>query len=206
MPTQRADILRCLFQTVGTMVDAAGREEVYAPGHRLKTAQIARTIAQIIRCEDDIVDGVRMAATLHDFGNILIPVELLTKPGKFTEDEYALVKQHATYGADILKEVEFPWPIAQMILQHHERIDGSGYPAGLQGTEVMMEAQIIGVADVMEAMTSHRPWREALSVDAALEELTKMRGVKFDGYIVDACIELYTKQKYRLDPEYYGRT
>ncbi|TAL40270.1 MAG: HD domain-containing protein [Alphaproteobacteria bacterium] len=206
MPSQRDEILRCLFQTVGTMVDAAGREEAYAPGHRLKTSQIARTIAQIIRCDDDVVDGVRMAATLHDFGNILIPVELLTKPGKFTDEEFALIKQHATYGAEILKDIEFPWPICNIILMHHERIDGSGYPAGLKGTEVMMEAQILGVADMMEAMTSPRPWRAALSVEEALSELTQMRGVKFEAYIVDAAIELFTKQKYRLDPEYYGRT
>jgi HD-GYP domain-containing protein (c-di-GMP phosphodiesterase class II) len=206
MPTQRDDIMRCLFQTVGTMVDAAGREEAYAPGHRLKTSQIARTIAQILRCDDDVVDGVRMAATLHDFGNILIPLELLTKPGKFTDEEFAMVKQHATYGAEIFKDVEFPWPIGNIILMHHERIDGSGYPAGIMGTEVMLEAQILGVADVMEAMTSPRPWRPALSEEEALSELTKMRGVKFDSYIVDACIELYTRQKHRLDPEYYGRS
>jgi HD-GYP domain-containing protein (c-di-GMP phosphodiesterase class II) len=199
-------LLRCLFQTVGALVDTASLHDPYAPGHRLRTSQIARILAQIQGFEEDVIDGIRLAATLHDLGSLLIPAEILQKPGALNDDEWAVVKQHPIYTVEIFKEVEFPWPVLQMIEQHHERLDGSGYPKGLTKGDITLEAQVVAVADVMDAMTSDRPWRKALTVEQALDELRKDRGTKFDAYVVDACIELYTKQAYRLDPEYYGRS
>ena len=206
MSLPKEDILRCLFQTVGTLVDAASMQDAHTPGHSLNTARIARTIAQLLGFENDVVDGLRIAATLHDFGNIFVPTALLSKPGKLTDEEFSVVKQHVVYGVEIFKDVEFPWPVVQMILQHHERLDGSGYPNGLKGSEIVLEAQVLGVADAIEAMTSPRPWREALPTDAAVDEIRKLRGITFDPYVVDACIELFTKQRHRLNPEYYGRS
>lgn len=205
MPAMRDEILRCLFQTVGTLVDAASQNDPYAPGHRLRTAQIARTLAQMLSFDEDMVDGIRLAGTLHDIGNIFVPAAILSKRDKLTEEEFSAVKQHPIYGAELLKEIEFPWPITTMVLQHHERLDGSGYPHGLKGSEISLEAQVLAVADVMDAMTSDRPWRSAFPADEALKLLVQDRGTKFDQYVVDTCVELYTKEKYRLDPEYYGR-
>jgi putative nucleotidyltransferase with HDIG domain len=206
MAAQREDILRCLFQTVGVLLDTAMMNDPYQQGHRLRTSQIARTLAQILGFEDEVVNGIRLAATLHDIGMLLVPQDILNKPDRLTPEEFSAVKQHPVYGVEILKDIEFPWPIAQMILQHHERLDGSGYPHGIGKGEITLESQIIAIADVMDAMTSDRPWRRALTVDEALNELRAGRGSKFDAFAVDSCIDLYVKQRHRLDPEYYGRT
>ena len=205
MTAQPEEVLRCLFQTVGALVDTASLHDPYAPGHRLRTSQVARVLAQLLSFDEDIINGIRLAATLHDIGILLIPKEILQKPGPLTDAEYAIVKQHTAYSAQLFKEVEFPWPVIEMIEQHHERLDGSGYPKGLKKDQIMLESQVIAVADVMDALTTDRPWRKALTTEEALETLKKDSGIKFDPYVVDACIELYTKQKYRLDPEYYGR-
>ena len=200
------EIRLCLFQTVGVLADAAAVQDPYGAAHRLKMSQIARTIAQLLGFEPIDIDGIRMAATLHDIGNVYLPPGLLAKPDRLTPEETAIMRQHVTYGTEILKNIDFPWPVVPIISQHHERLDGSGYPLGLKGGEIMLEAQILGVADVMEAMTSPRPWRQALPVEAAIEEITRGRGVIFDAYAVDACVEVFTTQAHRLDPEYYGRT
>ena len=205
MPATHDEVLRCLFQTVGALVDTASLHDPYAPGHRLRTSQIARVLAQMLSFDEDIVNGIRLAATLHDLGILLVPKEILSKPGKLTDAEYALVKQHTDYSAGLFRQVDFPWPVIEMIEQHHERLDGSGYPKGLTKNEIMLEAQVIAVADVMDALLTDRPWRKAFTVEEALGQMEKDKGVKFDPYVVDACVELYTKQKYRLDPEYYGR-
>ena len=205
MDDSSEEIMRCLFQTVGVLVDAAGMQESYASRHRLRTSQIVRTMAQLLGFEAVGIDGIRMAATLHDIGNILLPPGLLAKPDRFTAEEAAIMQQHVAQGAEILGNIDFPWPVVPIILQHHERLDGSGYPNGLKGGEIMLEAQILGVADVVEAMTSPRPWREALPVETALEEIVRGRGITFDPFAVDSCVELFTNQAHRLDPEYYGR-
>jgi HD-GYP domain-containing protein (c-di-GMP phosphodiesterase class II) len=205
MPVESREMLRCLFQTVGTLVDSATMNDPYAAPHRVRTSQIARVLAQLQGFDEDMIDGIRMAATLHDFGTILVPSEIILKAGPLTDAEFTAVKQHPIYGAEIFKDIEFPWPVTQIILQHHERLDGSGYPHGLAKDQIMLEAQVVAVADAMDAMTSDRPWRKAFSVEEALERLVKDRGTKFDPVSVDACIELYTKKKYLLDPDYYGR-
>jgi len=203
--TDDSETIRSLHQALNALADEVGAREANIRGHQQNASQIARTIAQIMRVDEDTIEGIRIAATLHDCGFLRIPPGILSKPAVLTEDEFAIVRQHAQHGHDILKDIDFPWPVAKMVLQHHERLDGSGYPNALSGNDIMMESQIIAVADVMEAMTSPRPWRPAKSVDAAIDELMRDSGVKFDPSVVEACVDLYTKQRYRLDPEYYGR-
>ena len=205
MTVLKEDVVHCLYQTVRTLADTIGLKESYTPAHQHTVSQIARCIGQLMNLERDIVDGLRIGATLHDFGIIRIPGEILNKPGKLTDQEYEIMKQHPVHGFQILKSIDFPWPVGRMILQHHERLDGSGYPGGISGDDIIIEARIIAVADVVDSMTSDRPYRKALPVETALAEIKKGSGTKFDPAVVAACIELYTNKAERLDPEYYGR-
>ncbi len=147
----------------------------------------------------DMIEGIRVAAVIHDIGKVSVPAEILSKPGKLTQNEFELIKDHAETGYDILKDVEFPWPIAEMIRQHHERLDGSGYPRGLKGNDMLMEARVIALADVVEAIASHRPFRPAHGIEVALDEIRKNRGILYDPEVVDACLRLFTEKKYTLD-------
>lgn len=205
MTILKDQVVHCLFQIVRTLGDTIGLKEEYTPKHQSNVAQIARTISQVMCLDRDIIDGIRIGATLHDFGILRIPTEILTKPSKLTEQEFEIMKQHPVHGFNMLKSIDFPWPVGRMVLQHHERMDGSGYPGGISGSEIILEARIIAVADVVESMTSDRPYRKALSEQAAMEELKAGRGTRYDKSVVDACVELYTNQRHRLDPEYYGR-
>ena len=140
-----------------------------------------------------------MSGLVHDIGKISVPFELLSRLGKLSEPEMSLVQQHSTSGYNILKDIEFPWPIARIVLEHHERLDGSGYPQGLKGDEILLEARIIAVADVTEAMSSHRPYRPALGMDLAFEEISKNRGTLYDPDAVDACLRLFLAKGYRFE-------
>lgn len=200
-----ADLKHSLFQSLAALADAIALREAQAMDHQRNVSQVARTIAQLIGMPQEETEGVRVAATLHDIGFILVPSGILNKPGPLDESEMAVVRQHPVYGAEIVKNIEYPWPVAEVILQHHERIDGSGYPQGLAGDDIMLEARIIGVADVIESMLAPRPWRGALSLEEALQEIQGGSGAKYDPHVVEACVELYTKERHRLDPEYYGR-
>ena len=142
------------------------------------------------------IHGVHLAGVVHDLGKIKIPAEILSKPGRITDIEHSLIKTHSQAGYDILKGIDFPWPIAQMVLQHHERLDGFGYPQGLKGDAILLEARILSVADVVEAMSSHRPYRPGLGVEAALAEITRQRGSHFEPAVVDACLALFREQGY----------
>ena len=146
----------------------------------------------------DRTDFVRIASTIHDIGKISVPAEILSKPTKLTDIEFRLIKAHAQAGYDILKNIEFPWPVADVILQHHERMDGSGYPQGIKGDDLLLESRILAVADVVESMASHRPYRPALGIDAALEEITKNRGTLYDPRVVDICLRLFNEKSYKL--------
>jgi HD-GYP domain-containing protein (c-di-GMP phosphodiesterase class II) len=146
----------------------------------------------------DQIDGVRMASTIHDIGKISIPSEILTKPTKLSDLEFNLIKTHPASGYNILKDIEFPWPIAQIVLEHHERIDGSGYPNGLKGEQILLESKIIAIADVVEAISSHRPYRPAHGIEVALDEITKNRSILFDPDLVDACLRLFREKNYNL--------
>jgi putative two-component system response regulator len=139
---------------------------------------------------------VAVLASIHDLGKIRVPAEILSKPGKLNPIEYELVKVHSQTGYDIIKDIQFPLPIAQMVLQHHERLDGSGYPQGLKDGQILLEAKILAVADVVEAMLSHRPYRPGLGADAALEEITKHRGLLYDPAAVDSCVSLFRDKKF----------
>jgi len=137
-----------------------------------------------------------MAAIIHDIGKLSIPAEILTKPAKLSELEYSLIKEHSRSGYEMLKDVESPWPLAEIVYQHHERVNGSGYPRHLKGDEILIEARILGVADVVEAMASHRPYRASLGIEAALEEIEKNRGILYDPKVADACLKLFREKNY----------
>ena len=146
----------------------------------------------------DIIEAIRMAGPIHDIGKLSIPAEILSKPLKLTEIEFSLIKEHAVKGYEMLKDVESPWPLAEIIYQHHERMDGSGYPRKLKGDEILMEARILAVSDVVESMASHRPYRPALGLNAALQEIENNRGTLYDPEVVDACLKLFHEKGYRL--------
>jgi HD-GYP domain-containing protein (c-di-GMP phosphodiesterase class II) len=203
MTVVKDQVVHCLFQTVRVLADNIGQRESYILKHQASVAKVARVIAQLMGLDRDMIDGIRIGATLQDFGMMRIPSEILNKPGKLTPQEYEIVQQHPVHGFNVLKPIDFPWPVGRMILQHHERLDGSGYPGGLAGDDILIEARVIAVADSMVSMTSDRPYRKAMPVMDALEELSKQRGTKYDEKCVDACVELYTNQPHRLDPEHY---
>jgi HD-GYP domain-containing protein (c-di-GMP phosphodiesterase class II) len=151
-----------------------------------------------MRLSKDQIEGIRIAGTIHDVGKLFIPGEILCKPGKLNEYEFSLIRLHSQVGFDILKDIEFPWPIAQIVHQHHERMDGSGYPQGLKGEQILIEARILGVADVVEAMSSHRPYRPALGIDKALEEISQKKGILYDPAVVDACLKICSDNKFKF--------
>jgi HD-GYP domain-containing protein (c-di-GMP phosphodiesterase class II) len=144
------------------------------------------------------IEGIRMAGIIHDIGKLSIPAEILSKPSKLTDLEFSLIKVHSQNGYEMLKDVESPWPLAEIVYQHHERMNGSGYPRKLKGDEILMESQILAVADVVEAMASHRPYRPTLGIEAALEEIEKNKGILYDNTVVDTCLKLFREQGYQL--------
>jgi len=170
----------------------------YTAGHQRRVADLARAIATEMALSEDQVEGIHMAGVIHDIGKISVPSEILSKPGKLTEIEFGLIKIHPQVGFDILREIEFPWPLAQIVYQHHERMDGLGYPQGLSGEKILLEARIMCVADVVEAMASHRPYRPALGIDVALEEIKKNKGKLYDPDVSDACLNLFAENKFKF--------
>jgi HD-GYP domain-containing protein (c-di-GMP phosphodiesterase class II) len=146
----------------------------------------------------DKIDGIRMAGSIHDIGKLSIPSEILAKPTKLTSIEYSLIKEHSRSGYEMLKNVESPWPLAKVISQHHERMDGSGYPEKIKGDEILIEARILAVSDVVESMASHRPYRPALGIEAALEEIEKNKGILYDDAVAETCLRLFREKNYQL--------
>jgi len=187
--------LNCTIQAIARTVES---RDAYTAGHQRQTTEIAGAIAFEMGLTKQEIDGIRMAGVIHDLGKISVPAEILSKPGRINESELSLIKQHPQAGYDILKGIDFKWPVADIILQHHERLNGSGYPNNLHGDQILLEARIIGVADVIEAMASHRPYRPALGIDDAFEEITTQRGVRYDPDVVDASIDLFTKRGYQI--------
>ncbi len=184
------------LQAISTMLE---KRDPYTAGHQQRVADLAEKIALELGLSKEQAHGIRLAGIVHDIGKIQTPAEVLTKPGKLTDIEFSLIKLHPQTGYDILKNIKFPWPIAEAVLQHHERLDGSGYPQGLKGKKIILEARIISVADVVEAMSSHRPYRAGLGLEAALEEITSKRGIHFDPDVVDACLRLFKEHGYKFD-------
>lgn len=186
--------------TINVMVSAVEMRDPYTAGHQSRVADLARAIATDIGLPQNTIDGIRMAGTIHDIGKLSIPAEILTKPTKLTNIEYSLVKEHSQSGYEMLKDIESPWPLAEIVYQHHERIDGSGYPRNLKSTEILIEARILAVADVVEAMASHRPYRASLGIESALQEIENNKGVLYDGAVVDVCLTLFRDKGYNLPP------
>ena len=184
--------------TIRAMALAVEMRDPYTSGHQHRVAQLAQAIAEEINLPADTIEGVYMAASIHDIGKISLPAEILSKPLKLTEIERKMIQAHSKVGYDILNGVDFSWPIAQIVLQHHERMDGSGYPHGLGGKEVLIEARIVGVADVVETMASHRPYRPAMGLDKALEEVFKNRGRLYDEKVVNACLILFNEKGFEF--------
>jgi PAS domain S-box-containing protein len=184
--------------TIQVMVSAVEMRDPYTAGHQIRTADLARVIATEMGLPKDKIDGIRMAGSIHDIGKLSIPAEILSKPTKLTNNEFNLIKEHSYSGYEMLKNVESPWPLAQIVYQHHERMDGSGYPRNLKGEEILIEARIMAVADVVEAMASHRPYRPGLGIDAALVEIEKNKGIFYDSTVADACLRLFREKGYKL--------
>ena len=183
--------------TIHTIAATVEARDPYTAGHQTRVADLAAAIASEMRLSDKQVEGIKMAGVIHDLGKVQIPAEILSKPGKISELEYKIIQTHPQVGFNLLKRIEFPWPIAQMVLQHHEMIDGSGYPQGLKGEEILLEARILTVADTVEAMASHRPYRPALGVNKALEQIKLDKGTLFDTRVVNACLKVF-KEGYKL--------
>jgi HD-GYP domain-containing protein (c-di-GMP phosphodiesterase class II) len=180
------------------MVSAVEMRDPYTAGHQLRAANLACAIATEVGLPKEKIDGIRMAGSIHDIGKISIPAEILSKPTKLTNVEFSLIKEHSRSGYEILKDVESQWPLAQIVYQHHERMDGSGYPRNLKGDEIIIEARIMAVADVVEAMASHRPYRPGLGIDSALAEIEKNKGTLYDNNIADACLRLFREKGFQL--------
>jgi PAS domain S-box-containing protein len=200
---QLQDTLESLRKAIGTtiqvMVSAVETRDPYTSGHQTRSANLARAIAMEMGLPEDKIDAIRMAGSIHDIGKLSIPAEILSKPTKLSAIEWLLIKEHAQRGYEILKDVESPWPLAEIVHQHHERMDGSGYPRSLKGEEILIEARILSVADVVEAMASHRPYRPGLGIDAALNEIEKNSGIFYDATVADACLRLFREKGFKLE-------
>jgi len=189
---------RAVGTTIQVLVSALEARDPYTAGHQSRSANLACAIATEMGLDKDRTEGIRMASIIHDIGKLSIPVEILTKPTKLTDLEFSLIKEHAQSGYEMLKDVESPWPLADIVHQHHERINGTGYPRNLKKDNIIIEARIMAVADVVEAMASHRPYRPALGIEVALEEIEKNRGTLYDDAVADACLKLFREKGYKL--------
>jgi len=186
---------RILRENLGGVIlaiaNAVEVRDSYTAGHQQRVSNLARKIANQMELPAQTIEGIRIAASIHDIGKIAIPSDILNKTHNLLDVEFELIKHHTNIGFQILSSIDFPWPVAAIILQHHESIDGSGYPLGLEGSMMLIESKVVSVADVVEAMSTHRPYRPALGLDAAIEEINKYKGIRFDADVVDACTELY---------------
>jgi PAS domain S-box-containing protein len=196
------DTLESLRKAVGTTIQvlttAVETRDPYTAGHQVRSADLARAIGTEMGLPQDKIDAIRIAGSIHDIGKLSIPAEILSKPNKLSDIEFSLIKEHARKGFEMLKDVESPWPLAEIVHQHHERKDGSGYPRNLKGEAILIEARILAVADVVEAIASHRPYRPGLGIDAALNEIEKNRGIFYDADVADACLRLFREKGFQL--------
>lgn len=189
---------KTLEGTIRAIALTVEMRDPYTSGHQKRVADLSCAIAGKIGLSEDRIEGILMGGNVHDLGKIAVPSEILSKPTRLSKDEINLIRQHPKAGHDILKPIAFPWPIARMVLEHHERLDGSGYPQGLSGEDILLEARILAVSDVVEAMSSHRPYRPSLGMDKALEEIQQNKGILYDPDVVDACTEILETKGYNL--------
>ena len=198
--SQGLDKLRSTLKaSIDSLSSAIEMRDPYTAGHQERVTRLARAIAGEMGLGEERVEAIEIAGIIHDLGKLYVPAEILSKPTKLTDLEYAMIKMHAQAGYTILSKIDFPWPIAQIVHQHHELVNGSGYPQGLVGKDILPEAKIICVADVVEAMSSHRPYRPALGISAALEEIAQKRGILYDREVVDACLRLFREKNFKFD-------
>ena len=186
--------------TIAAMAAMLELRDPYTAGHQRRVSELAVSIAHELGISANEIRGIKLAAAVHDIGKIQVPAEILSKPTRLTGLEYKLLQQHCEAGYDILKGIDFPWPVAELVRQHHERVDGSGYPRGLHGDEILRGAKILAVADVVEAMSSHRPYRPALGFEAAIGEIEAHRGTLYDPEVVDVCVRILREPDSRFVP------
>jgi putative nucleotidyltransferase with HDIG domain len=191
-------LTRALSGTIRAMAIVVETRDPYTAGHQRRVADLAQAIAAEMALDDDMVEGIRTAGMIHDIGKISIPAEILSKPTMLSDVEISLIRIHPQVGHDILKEIDFPWPIAQIVLQHHERINGTGYPTGIKNDDILLEAKVLAVADVVETIASHRPYRPAFGIEQALDEITQQKGILYDSDIAESCLKLFNIKKYSL--------
>ena len=193
------ELQKTLMDMVNAGIKIVESRDPYTAIHEKRVARLTKAIAKEMGFTKDEADSIKIVALLHDIGKITIPAEILTKPSKLTKTEFEIIKMHSQVGYEILKDIAFPIPVAKIILQHHERMDGSGYPNGLRGNEILLEARILAVADIVEAMSSHRPYRPTLGIDKALEEIEKNKGILYDTKVVDSCIRLFKEKEFKFE-------
>lgn len=196
---QTAEIRKMLDASIRSMALMVEIRDPYTAGHQQRVARLACAIAEKMELSSSVVEGIRIAGILHDVGKIRIPVSILSRSGRLLDAEFEMIKIHPTVSFDILKSIPFPWPVAQMVLQHHERLDGSGYPQGLSGDQILLEAKILAVADVTEASSSFRPYRPARGIEAALKKIVQKKGVLYDADAVSACQDLFAGERFKFD-------
>ena len=189
---------RALYETIDSIALISERRDSYTAGHQKRVAALTRAIAKEMKLDTNMTEGIYLISILHDIGKMFIPLSILSKPASLSKAEIMLIQSHCKEGYDILKNIEFPWPIAKTILQHHERINGSGYPYRLKDKDILLEAKILAVADTIEAMSSHRPYRPAIGLNKALEEIAKNKGILYDSLTVDVCIDLFKNKKFKF--------
>jgi PAS domain S-box-containing protein/putative nucleotidyltransferase with HDIG domain len=187
--------------TIQAMALTIEIRDPYTAGHQRRVSKLSCAIAQDLGMSELEIEGLRVAGDIHDIGKIYVPAEILSKPGQITAIEYGIIKTHPQVGYDILKTIKFPWPVAQIVLQHHERLDGSGYPLGLRSDQILKEARILTVADIVEAMSSHRPYRPAQGIDKALAEVVQNKGRFYDTDAVEACVRLFQENRFHFTEE-----
>ena len=193
-----AILRKSLEDSIQAIAATVEMRDPYTSGHQRRVADLAVALAKEMGLSEDRVHGLHLAGVVHDLGKISVPAEILSKPGKLTPIELQLIQGHAQAGYEILKDIDFPWPIATIVWQHHERLDGSGYPQKLKGADMLVESRIVAVADVVEAMGSHRPYRASLGIEVALQEIERGRGTKYDSAVADACLNLFREGHYAL--------
>lgn len=184
--------------TANIITKVVETRDPYSTGHQQRVSKLARAIGREMKLSQDKIEGTKIASLVHDIGKVNLPTEIISKPSKLVEVEFNLIKNYPKVGYDILRKVDFPWPIAEIVLQHQEKIDGSGYPGGLKGDEICIEAKILGVANVVEAMSSYKSYRPALSIDEALAEISNNKNILFDPEVVDTCIKLFKEKDFKF--------
>lgn len=194
--TQLSDVPRTwLWEAIVALASLAERDP-YTAGHQERTAHLACAIATEMGLSANTIEAIRISGIVHDIGNVYLPAEILTKLGSLTDTEFQVIKLHPAVGWDILITIDFPWPIAEIVCQHHERLDGSGYPKGLKGKDILLEAKILAVADVVEAITSRRSYRKSFGIKKAIEEIKSKKGILYEPAVVDACLKVVVKNKF----------